>query len=331
MTVSIGKLRGMQQLSTDDGVFTIVACDQRGALGRMMEQVGRTPVTYDSMVQMKQDIVGPLAPLGSGVLLDPEYAAAQLVYAGTMPGRTGLVVALEKTGYEDRKGDRLTHLLPDWGVDKIKAMGAAAVKLLVYYNPRRESAARHQLDVVAQVAEQCKQYDIPFMLEPLAYPTNDGDTVEFIREKPDIVVETAEQMSDYEVDLLKMEFPVHASVHDADEWQKQCERLNAASRVPWALLSAGVGFEQFADQLKAACQAGASGFVCGRALWREAVEIVDETERQTFVSKTMPSRMRTLVDIATTYGSAWGERASHKHGLSDAPEGWYVDYPGFTP
>lgn len=329
MTISIGKLRGMQQLSTKDSIFTIVACDQRGALGRMMEAVDRTPVTFDSMVQMKQDIVAPLAPMGSGVLLDPEFAAAQLVYSGTMPGSTGLVVALEQTGYEDREGDRLTHLLPDWSVAKIKAMGAAAVKLLIYFNPRREEAARHQLDIVAQVAQQCKQYDIPFMLEPLAYATVDGDTDGFIKEKPDLVVETAKILSEFDVDLLKMEFPVHASVTDADEWKKQCERLDAAARPPWALLSAGVRFEQFAEQLRVACAAGASGFVCGRALWREAVEIVDEAERRTFLTETMPRRMDTLIDIATTNGTAWGARASHRHELGDAPEGWYVTYPGF--
>src|SRR5690625_4127594 len=324
----IGKLRGMQQVANKDGVFTIVACDQRGARGSMMESVGRTPVTYDSMVQMKMDIVQPLAPLGSGVLLDPEYAAAQLVYAGAVPGATGLVVALEQTGYEDREGDRLTHLLPDWSVAKIKAMGAAAVKLLVYYNPRREEAARHQLDVVARVAEQCKQYDIPFMLEPLAYPTVDGDEAGFIKEKPDLVVETAAQLSEFDVDLLKMEFPVHASVVDEDEWAKQCERLNAASRPPWALLSAGVRFEQFADQLRAACQAGASGFVCGRALWREAVEIVDKKDRQTFLQQTMPARMHTLVEIATELGAPWSERPSHAHRLADAPKGWHATYQG---
>lgn len=329
MTISIGKLRGMQQVSNDKGIFTIVACDQRGALGRMMEAAGRTPVNYEAMVQMKIDIVAPLAPKGSGVLLDPEFAAAQLVYAGVMPGSTGLVVALEQTGYEDREGDRLTHLLPDWSVAKIKAMGAAAVKLLVYYNPRREEAAKFQRDVVAFVAEECKRFDIPFMLEPLAYPTVDGDEAGFIKEKPDLVVETAEHMSEYDVDLLKMEFPVHATNHDQDEWQKQCERLDAAARPPWALLSAGVRFEQFADQLRVACAAGASGFVCGRALWREAVELVDEADRQKFLHEEMPARLNTLVDIAVEHGSPWGRRPSHRHGLADAPESWYVDYKGF--
>ncbi len=55
---------------------------------------------------MKSDIVAPLANMASGVLLDPDYAAAHLIAADVMPGRTGLVVSLEQTGYEDRDGDR---------------------------------------------------------------------------------------------------------------------------------------------------------------------------------------------------------------------------------
>lgn len=329
MAVTMGKIRGMQQLSTDEGIFTILACDQRGALKRMMESAGRTPVTHASVVQMKIDIVAPLAKMASGVLLDPEYAAAHLVAADVMPGRTGLVVALEQTGYDDREGDRLSRLLDDWGVEKIKAMGAAAVKLLVYYNPRREAAAKHQRRIVAEVAEQCQAYDIPFMLEPLAYPTTTGDNKTFVREKPDLVVETAVHMSEYAVDLLKMEFPVHPSIDDVDEWRKQCERLNEACRVPWALLSAGVGFEQYAEQLRVACEAGASGFVCGRAIWREAVEMTDEGKRSTFLNETMPGRLQTLVDIATSTGTPWKERASHAYSLADVPDDWYVSYEGF--
>lgn len=328
MAVTIGKIRGMQQLSTDGGIFTILACDQRGAMERMMTASG-WEVSHASVVQMKSDIVAPLAGMASGVLLDPDYAAAHLIAADVMPGRTGLVVSLEQTGYEDRDGDRLTQLLENWGVDKIKAMGAAAVKLLVYYNPRREKAAEHQRRIVAEVAEQCEAYDIPFMLEPLAYPTIDGDTEGFIKETPDLVVETAVHMSEYAVDLLKMEFPVHPSVTDVDEWRKQCERLNEACRVPWALLSAGVGFDQYAEQLRVACEAGASGFVCGRAIWREAIELTDEAEREPFLNETMPGRLQTLIDIATSAGTSWKERASHAYSLADVPEDWYVQYEGF--
>lgn len=327
MAVTIGKIRGLQQVSTPEGFFTILACDQRGAMERMMKAAGRT-VSHASVVQMKIDIVKPLAGKASGVLLDPDYAAAHLIAANAVPGQTGLVVSLEQTGYAERDGDRLTQLLENWGVDKIKAMGASAVKLLVYYNPRREGAAKHQRRIVAEVADQCQAYDIPFMLEPLAYPTVEGDTEGFAKEKPDLVVETAAHMSEYAVDLLKMEFPVHPSVDDKEVWREQCRRLNEACRVPWALLSAGVSFEKYAEQLQIACEAGASGFVAGRAIWREAIELPEGDERQAFLSETMPGRLQKLVDIAAASGTPWHQRPSHAYSLGDVPEDWYARYPG---
>lgn len=328
MAVTMGKLRGLQQLSTEEGIFTILACDQRGAMERMMKAAGRA-VDHASVVQMKIDIVAPLAKMASGVLLDPDYAAAHLIAADAMPGRTGLVVSLEETGYAQRDGDRLTRLLENWGVDKIKAMGASAVKLLVYYNPRREAAAEHQRRIVEEVARQCQAYDIPFMLEPLVYPTKDGDQEAFVREKPDLVVETARHMSEYAVDLLKMEFPVHPSVTDEGQWREQCRRLDEACRVPWALLSAGVGFEEYSRQLQIACEAGASGFVAGRAIWREAVELTDKTKRRQFLDETMPGRLQTLIDIAVSTGTSWKERPSHAYSMADVPEDWYAQYKGF--
>src|SRR5690606_42129391 len=101
----MGKLRGLQQVSTEHGIFAILACDQRGALKRMMEKAGRTPITYEAVVQMKHDIVAPLAPFATGVPLDPEYGAAQRVTRGALPGRVGLVGAIARTGYEERAGD----------------------------------------------------------------------------------------------------------------------------------------------------------------------------------------------------------------------------------
>ncbi|HLT57808.1 MAG TPA: tagatose 1,6-diphosphate aldolase [Limnochordales bacterium] len=331
MALSMGKLRGLQQVSTDKGIFAILACDQRGALRRMMEKAGRSPITYDTMVQMKHDIVAPLAPLATGVLLDPEYGAAQLITRGALPGRVGLVVALEATGYEDREGDRLTRLLDGWSVAKIKAMGAAAVKLLIYYNPRREAAAEHQRQLVAQVAKECQAYDIPFMLEPVTYPSRDGDQEGYIREKPDLVVETAQHFSGMGVDLLKMEFPVHPEGgDDPGLWREACQRLDEACGPPWALLSAGVDFDTYCRQLETACQAGASGFVAGRAIWREAVEITDEAARQAFLAGAMPARLQKLADIAAAHGRPWSARPSHAYSAADAPADWYAAYPGFA-
>lgn len=330
--LTLGKIRGLTQLSDQNGIFSIVACDQRGALRRMMAAQGWTDPTYDEIAQLKQEIIGALSPHATGVLLDPEYGVAACVSSRTLHGNAGLVVALEETGYEDRDGDRISRILDDWSVEKIKAIGASAVKLLVYFNARREQAAAHQVKLVQDVAKMCRDYDIPLMLECLVYPTVDGqDRQEFLAEKEALVLEAARILSSLDIDLYKVEFPLPVTddnAHQVSDEQllESCAKLDEACASPWALLSAGVGISLFERQLKAACQAGASGFVCGRAIWKEAVT-TDDTVRRRFVAGEMPQRLLRLNDIAST-GRAWYDTASHQYdpGALSFSE-WYRTYP----
>jgi len=50
-------------------------------------------------------------------------------------------------------------------------MGASAVKILVYYRLDLQDLARKQLNTVDNVAEECIKYDLPFLAEPISYPT----------------------------------------------------------------------------------------------------------------------------------------------------------------
>ena len=329
--LSIGKIRGLSTLSTARGVFQILACDQRGALVRMMEQAakgdGRGAWTpgYEEIVRVKLDIVGALSPHATGALLDPEYGAAACVAHRALAGTCGLVVAVEATGYTEEEGDRLTELLEGWGPEAVKAMGASAVKLLLYFNPRREKAAERQLQVVDKVAAACERLDIPFMLEGVVYPTDHGDEAAFVAEKTDLVVESAAILSRFSVDLYKAEFPVHPK-DEASDWTKACERLTEACRVPWALLSAGVAFEVYARQLEVACRAGASGFVAGRAIWKEAATAPRGPELDAFVRGPMVERMKRLGAIAEAHARPWYQVPSHAYDPRDAGEGWYLSY-----
>jgi len=333
--LSIGKIRGLSSLSTEKGVFQILACDQRGAMVRLMEQAARDAEgesgganlapSYDQIVRVKLDIVGALSPHATGALLDPEYGAATCVAHRALAGTCGLVVAVEATGYTEEAGDRLTELLDDWGPAAVKAMGASAVKLLLYFNPRREKAAARQIEVVEQVAAECRRVDIPFMLEGVVYPTDYDDEAAFVREKVDLVVESARILSRYDVDLYKVEFPVHAQGDERD-WADACKRLNEACRVPWALLSAGVDFETYARQLEVACKAGASGFVAGRAIWKEAVTTPPGPERDAFVRGAMVERIKRLGAIAEAHARPWHRVPSHAYDPGETGEGWYATY-----
>lgn len=331
-SLSLGKIRGLSQLSSERGIFSILACDQRGNMIRMMQSAGIPNPIYEQVVKAKIDIVGPLSRFATGALLDAEYGAGTTVASLALRGRCGLVVAVEETGYQENEGDRLSRVLDGWSVEKIKRMGASAVKLLIYYNPNRKAAAEQQDRLIEQIAAECRQYDIPFMLEGIVYPTADGaDKAAFIKEREDLVVETARALSQFDIDLYKVEFPIDPSV-DASrtDLERACKRLNDACRTPWALLSAGVSFEQYCEQLEVACEAGASGFVGGRAIWREAIELTDEAKRKAFITGEMPRRLQLLTDIAERKARPWFEVPSHQYDANGlVPEFWYESYPSF--
>src|SRR5213083_2732047 len=121
--ISVGKLRGLQQISDDTGRFTMIAMDQRGSLQKMLHPENPKAATYVEMEAVKLGVTEALAPHASGYLLDPEYGVAAAINRFALPGRTGLLVALEQSGYEKKGNWRLTTLLDGWTVEKVKRLG----------------------------------------------------------------------------------------------------------------------------------------------------------------------------------------------------------------
>jgi len=61
--------------------------------------------------------------------------------------------------------------------------------------------------------------------------------------------------------------------------------------VPWAVLSAGVDFDTFTEVLRISCDdGGASGFIAGRALWKETIGMAP-TERGIFLREVARPRL----------------------------------------
>jgi tagatose 1,6-diphosphate aldolase len=56
-----------------------------------------------------------------------------------------------------------------------------------------------------------------------------------------------------------------------------CQKLDEVSTLPWVILSAGVDIEEFIENVHLATEAGASGFLCGRAIWKDAVQYYPDT------------------------------------------------------
>lgn len=328
--LTLGKLRGLQQISDARGLFAMCAMDHRGSMQRMISKDDPDQVGPATLTQYKLDLTEALGPESTAVLLDPIYGAAQAIAGGALPGDTGLLVSLEETGYESDAQGRVTTLLPDWSVEKIKRMGASAVKILLYYRPDLAENAEHQREVTRRVAGDCDRADIPFLLEPIAYPVAeaDRDPAAFAQRKPVLVAESARDLTPLGVDVLKAEFPADMR-HQTDEGRLRaaCDRLDEASQAPWILLSAGVTFDEFARQVKLACQAGASGFLGGRAVWEEAMHMPDGAERRKWLASVGADRMRRLHDLADEFGQPWWKKWAVTPGeLTQTGPDWYRRY-----
>jgi tagatose-1,6-bisphosphate aldolase len=299
----------------------VLALDHRNNLRQSMRPDAPDTVTVAELAAFKKEVVGALAPSASAVLLDPEVGAAQCIAAGALPGHTGLVVAVEKSGYTGDPGARLSRLAPEWSVAKTRRMGANAAKMLVYYHPDAPTAPQIEA-LVRQVAADCAAYDLPLMLEPLSYSLDPSHKKLSPEQRRRVVIETARRLVVPGVDILKAEFPLDISAEpDEARWAEACTELTAASAAPWVLLSASVDYETYLRQVTVACQTGASGVAVGRAVWKEAVGLAGQA-RTAFLSGPARVRMARITALCDALARPWTDVLV----APDVDASWYADY-----
>ena len=317
--LSIGKLYGLQHISTRRGTFTCLALDHRQNLRRALNPADPASVSDADLSRFKLEVTAALADLGTAVLLDPEFSAAQAIAAGVIPGSTAFIVAVESTGYGGASTARQSQILPGWSVEKAKRMGASMIKLLVYYHPDSSTTAEIEA-FVRDVAEECAHHDLGLMLEPLSYSLDAGKKLSSA-EKREVVTETARRLVIPGVDVLKAEFPLDITEEpDESAWATACAGISTTSPVPWIVLSAAVDYETYVRQVETACRAGASGSAAGRAVWQEAVSL-DGEERLDFLRTTGRERLAHLTALCSELGKPVSD---FYH--AEAPFDWYKTY-----
>jgi len=317
--ITPGRYRGLKVTSlAEQDIFGIVAFDQRGSYRRMMPDTA----TYEELVQVKVEIISALSHNASAVLTDPIYG---LTPAMQMSGKSGLVLSLEKSGYSGDATYRTVEFFDAWTPQKVRNIGANAAKILVYYNPQNEALADELDASIGKVIADCHALDLPVFLEPMSYSIDEDHakgTPEFAEQKVSIVVETARRLSRIGADILKMEFPVDQNHNDnLDDWHSACQQISDASAVPWVLLSAGVDFDMFEKQLIVACEGGASGFLAGRAIWKECAAMSFE-DRKVFLETTATERLNRLLEIAQDKARPWTDFYNVQASTAD----WFESY-----
>lgn len=327
--LSPGKLSGLFQITGADHRFRVLALDQsnsfRKALVKMHQAAGRPAETgYAEIRDVKLEMVRALAPKASAVLLDVNFGARQALSSFALPKGVGLIVRVEASKDPGVPG----VYEPGWGVEKIKRMGASAVKLLVYLDVEDSAFTRKQLAFVEDVAARCAEQDILLMVEELTYPRpgEEKNSPEYWARKTRNVMESTKLLGAH-ADILKLEFPVDIKTAGADQTAEALERLDEAALRPWVLLSAGEDFPVFLKQVEAAMKAGCSGYMAGRAIFKEYFEQADAAARAEFLRTKGVERMTKLNEAVAQHATPWPDRygLSPKELAAEVAEDWYLE------
>jgi tagatose 1,6-diphosphate aldolase len=280
---TIGKWRGLQRISDGDGRFMMLAADQRPPIKNVIAKFFADGIApYDEVARFKRLLVRTLQEQASAVLLDPYYCLSGALH--DLHPSKGLVMTLEDSRFEETAGGRLSSVIDGWSVGKIKRMGADAVKVLAWYRPDAQpSVIEHQRNFVRQIGDECRRFDIPYLLELLVYPfAGEAEAgkgyEEMAGKKTEHVLDSIREFSDpaYGVDIFKLECPIASRefpAHGAAGSSQALALFEEIDRIvarPWVMLSAGASASDFYRVLDHACRAGASGFLAGRAIWQQA-------------------------------------------------------------
>ena len=299
MSSTSSQTRSLDDIAADGGTFAIVAMDQRNTLRRMFTAVGREG-TDQELRDAKADVARALTPLATGLLSDPTYGVPAITQADALAGNCGLLVAAEPSERRTYQGEPRTHRDPALNAQWVVDQGGDALKFFVQLRADRPvldgqpDLLGEGLAVCREVIADCRATGVPVVIENLVYALP-GEELQG-RAREDAVVEAARALNDLDIDLLKLEYPGSPAA---------CRRLAAVLDRPWAVLSAGVPFPEFRQAMRVAFDdGGASGFIAGRSVWREAVAL-DGAERQEFLTAVARPRLAELTAVAHAHARPW--------------------------
>ncbi len=303
MTNTVSRpLNGLSSIANSDGVFSIVAMDQRNTLKKMFAAVGVT-ATDDDMMQAKIAVASALSKAASGILLDPTWGVPAVNQNDILPASCGLLIAAENPDRGNFNGEPRPTKMPGQDAAWVKSHGGQAVKVLVSMHPGRVRNAgepdltSETVELVRSIVADCKAEGIPSVIENLIYPLPNAEPLTD-EQKENLIVESAILLNETKPDLLKLEFPIT---------ERGCKRLADSLTVPWAVLSAGVAFEQFKKAIILSCDAGgASGFIAGRSIWKEAIGM-SKVEQEKFLTSTAVARLEELNQTVLGRAVPWNK------------------------
>jgi tagatose 1,6-diphosphate aldolase/sulfofructosephosphate aldolase len=300
MSTTTTPVRTLDDIAGDDGIFAIIAMDQRNTLRRMFTAVGIDATDAD-LRQSKADVARVLSPGASGILFDPTYGVPAVTETNALHADCGLLVASEPPERGVFNGEPRTHRDPALDARWVLDQGGDANKFFAQLRADRPTPGPGEPDLVAdcleavrQVVEDCREVGVPSVIENLVYQLPGEELTG--RRREDAIIEAARALNELDIDLLKLEYPGSP---------EGCRRLASVLDRPWAVLSAGVPFEDFTTVLEVAFdEGGASGFIAGRSVWRESLALTGAA-RQEFLETVARPRLDAVRAVAAERARPW--------------------------
>ncbi|WP_324649802.1 hypothetical protein [Georgenia sp. H159] len=283
----------LDAIARGSGGLAMVAMDQRESLRHMFDEAGAGRPPDSELVDFKLAVAARLGPLASGFLIDRHYGFREA--QALLPASVGLILAVDALQQEPGGPVEDTDL--DTDALALDLAGVSALKLLVIW--RRDDRREARVELARRFVAAAREHGVLSVLEPVvraAPGEEDFDPEAAIRE-------AARELSPLGQSLYKVQVPL-AGRAEPRQLQDACAALATDVTGPWVVLSQGVHRDDFLDAVTAACRAGASGFLAGRALWSDVVGHPDVPARLAEVSVPRLERLTAVVDA---YARPWTE------------------------
>ncbi|WP_230353238.1 sulfofructosephosphate aldolase [Lelliottia sp. WAP21] len=280
----------LKDITRPSGGFSMLAVDQREAMRMMFAAAGvPAPVTDRQLTDFKVNAAKILSPYASAILVDQQFCYRQVVEQNAIAKSCAMIVAAD--AFIPGNGIPVDSVVIDKSVDAqaVKRDGGKALKLLVLWRSDEDPAQR--LEMVHNFNQLCHANGLLSIIEPVVRPPRRGDV--FDREQA--IIEAAKELGDSGADLYKVEMPLYGK-GTQQALLKASQTLNEQINMPWVILSSGVDEKLFPRAVSVAMQAGASGFLAGRAVWSSVVGLPDTEMMLRDISVPKLQRLGEIVD-----------------------------------
>ena len=273
-------------LQTPQKMLALLELDKIASLAYSLGLDTNEQSNKQLLKQVLSELLAQLAPISSGIILEPEYG---LPLFSSQHLKTGLSLALDTMFSDEVDPLQLPQLIQNWGVAAIKNNYGVA-KVTLYYHPGEETALQEK-QLIAELYDHCQHEGIDLLLKLMLYTKADE---EFSATK---FQETQLQaISEFRgsCNVIALQYPQDSL---------GCATLTSELDIPWIVAGDGQDYESFKEVVRDSMEGGASGYLAGEVFWQEIKNMrLDDTSPdfeaiETFLKTTARDRVMELTRI----------------------------------